>query len=116
MGHITISTKGVQFFTDHYLRVCAAREKKGLLLREDFMLPNHGEVKDSPLLGKEFMSNGSLYKVDQVYRQWYMGWHTRIFSLVNGSKSHGEHITEADGCQCKIYTESAKDFEKALFL
>lgn len=112
--HYVTTIGGVRFFSDHYNRVDEARAAKGLLTRKDVLGPNNGQVVDHPWIGRKFKMKGrdDVFTVDQVYRQWYMGWHTRMFSYVNDTKSHIEHTIEAEGCQCDTFYFAAKKFHK----
>lgn len=113
--HFILTRKGVRFFSDHYNRVDEARKERGLPTRKDILGPNNGEVVDHPFLGRKFRVKGrdkDTFTADQVYRQWYMGWYTRMFSYVNDTKSHAEHIIEADGCQSDHLHRAAKKFAK----
>ncbi len=119
MSQYQTTTKGVRFFSDHYSRVNEERKKRGMLTRSEVLGPNNGEVKDHPWLGRKYRidGRGDVFTVDQVYRQWYLGWHTRIFSLVNDTKSHAEHVIEAEGCQCWVLRDGAEQFaRKAKFI
>jgi len=116
--HFVLTRKGVRFFSDHYNRVNEAREKRGLPTRKDMMGPNNGEIKDHPFLGRKFRMKGrdkDVFTADQVYRQWYMGWHTRMFSYVNDTKSHAEHIIEAEGCQSEVMFNAWNKFKKNVY-
>lgn len=112
--HFVTTIGGVRFFTDHYNRVDEARKKRGMPTRADVLGENNGQVKDHPWLGRKFRMKGrnDVFTVDQVYRQWYMGWYTRMFSYVNDTKSHAEHIIEAEGCQCDTFYFAAREFAR----
>lgn len=117
--HYVTTANGVRFFSDHYNRVDEARKQRGLLTRKDVLGPNNGQDVTHPWIGRKFRMKGrnDVFTVDQVYRQWYMGWYMRMFSYVNDTKSHAEHIIEASECQCQTFLDGYMDFcENAVFI
>lgn len=106
------STKGVRFDSDHYMRVDRVRRERGLPVREDFMRPDNGAIPDHPLISRKFMVDGrdDVFTVDQVYEQWYMGWYTRLFALVNDTRSHEEQVIDAKRNQCDTLVDAADKF------
>lgn len=117
MEPFILTTKGVRFFTDHYMRVRSARKERGLLLMEQCFRPGNGLVADHPMVGRRYEIGGDLFEVHEVYEQWHLGWYTRMFSWVNGTRSHAEHILDASGSQCWTFIDGAEQFaRKARFI
>lgn len=112
-GIIIESTTGVNFHSDHYMKVNRARQATtDLPTRKDYYDDQDtGEIPDHELLGTilKKKSTGGEYVIDKVCRQWYMGWYWVVLARAKGTKSHATLLWENESCRNETIVEGIGD-------
>jgi hypothetical protein len=101
------------FDSDHYLKVRRARKKLGFE-ESDNKLKNV-KIKDHPYIGKTIKgkSDGKIYTIEGVNKQWYKGFYLGMLISHNGSHAflYFENINSIDPTIIKSIAKFREDFD-----